>query len=88
MSTRTTADRLTGKPYHYVDYLIVTDEKTGLHTVGRWNKDRQTVRFLHPSRLTPAKFAELNPGKVQPDCGNLHDLHPSLYDRKPEPANQ
>jgi hypothetical protein len=65
---KTTIDRQTGKPYRYDPALSVIVR--GFHTVGRYQTDYpkcgQTIRYLSPSRLTPAKFAELNPGKVQP----------------------
>ena len=63
---KTTIDRRTGKRFDYEPRITPTFN--GLRTVGRWDTALQRHVHLHPSRLPPELFAELNPGKIQEDC--------------------
>ena len=73
---KTTIDRQTGRRFRwqYVGGFKHPDWPEHLMTVyrnGRRHGQKSGPRglvFLNPVRLTPAMFAKLNPGKVQPVC--------------------
>lgn len=64
---RSTTDTYTGKPFRYnqivaVDMFRSTERRRRVNTVGRITS--RTNQFLHPDRLTPAMFAQLNPEEI------------------------
>jgi len=82
---KTTIDRQTGRRFRwqYVGGFKRPGWPEHLQTVYRYGRQRRPQNgqtagdarlvWLCPERLTPAKFAELNPGKVQPPHVNPQD---------------
>lgn len=83
---KTTIDRQTDRRFSYDPFLTITRlDCQCLKTVGRYDRSpgkTAVLKTLHPARLTPAMFAKLNPGKVQPVCIRPQD-DPDLRSRTP-----
>lgn len=61
---RQTKDTYTGKPFRYNEIVSVPVNGQEFVTVGRVTP--RVLTHLHPERLTPAMFRQLNPGVERP----------------------